>query len=47
MRLIQFDAPGPPDVMQYLDVPVPEPKTGEVLVRANAIGVHTGNSRGT
>jgi len=39
MRLIQFDAPGPPDVMQYLDVPVPEPKTGEVLVRANAIGV--------
>jgi len=39
MRLIQFDAPGPPDVMQCLDVPVPEPKAGEVLVRAHAIGV--------
>lgn len=39
MRLIQFDAPGPPDVMQCLDVPVPEPKAGEVLIRAQAIGV--------
>src|SRR5215469_16303650 len=37
MRLIQFDVPGPPDVLQCLDVPVPEPKAGEVLVRANAI----------
>jgi NADPH2:quinone reductase len=39
MRLIQFDAPGQPDVLQCLDVPVPEPKAGEVLVRAHAIGV--------
>lgn len=39
MRLIQFDAPGPPDVMQCIDVPVPEPKAGEVLIRAHAIGV--------
>jgi NADPH2:quinone reductase len=39
MRLIQFDAPGPPDVLQCLDVPVPEPKAGEVLIRAHAIGV--------
>src|SRR3974390_2022040 len=39
MRLIQFDAPGPPEVLQCLDVPVPEPKAGEVLVRAHAIGV--------
>jgi NADPH2:quinone reductase len=39
MRLIQFDAPGPPDVMQDLDVPVPEPKPGEVLIKAHAIGV--------
>ena len=39
MKLIRFDAPGPPDVLQCLDVPVPEPKAGEVLIRAHAIGV--------
>jgi NADPH2:quinone reductase len=39
MRLIQFNAPGSPDVLQCLDVPVPEPKAGEVLIRAHAIGV--------
>src|SRR5579862_1168366 len=39
MKLIQVDKPGPPGVMQLLDVPVPEPKPGEVLVRAHAIGV--------
>ena len=39
MKLIRFDTPGPPDVLQCLDVPVPEPKAGEVLIRAHAIGV--------
>ena len=39
MRLIQFREPGPPSVLQSLDVPVPEPKPGEVLIRAHAIGV--------
>jgi NADPH2:quinone reductase len=39
MRLIQFRAPGPPGVLQCLDVPIPEPKAGEVLIRAHAIGV--------
>lgn len=39
MRLIQFREPGPPAVMQCLDVPIPEPKSGEVLIRAHAIGV--------
>ena len=39
MKLIRFDAPGPPDVLQCLDVPVPEPQAGEVLIRAHAIGV--------
>jgi len=39
MRLIQFREPGPPAVMQCLDVPTPEPKSGEVLIRAHAIGV--------
>jgi NADPH2:quinone reductase len=39
MKLIQFEKPGPPGVMQVLDVPVPEPKPGEVLIKAHAIGV--------
>jgi NADPH:quinone reductase len=39
MKLIRFREPGPPSVLQCLDVPVPEPKPGEVLVRAHAIGV--------
>jgi NADPH:quinone reductase len=39
MKLIQFREPGPPSVLQILDVPIPEPKAGEVLVRAHAIGV--------
>ena len=39
MQLIQFREPGPPAVMECLDVPVPEPGAGEVLIRAHAIGV--------
>jgi NADPH:quinone reductase len=39
MRLIQFREPGPPGVLQCLDVPIPEPKPGEVRIRAHAIGV--------
>jgi NADPH:quinone reductase len=39
MQLIQFREPGPPSVMRCLDVPIPEPAPGEVVVRAHAIGV--------
>ncbi len=39
MKLIQFREPGPPSVLTCLDVPIPEPKPGEVLIRAHAIGV--------
>jgi NADPH2:quinone reductase len=39
MKLIQVQKPGPPGVMQLLDVAVPEPKPGEVLIKAHAIGV--------
>jgi len=39
MKLIRFREPGPPSVLQCLDVPIPEPGPGEVLVRARAIGV--------
>jgi NADPH2:quinone reductase len=39
MKVIQFREPGPPNVLQILDVPIPEPKPGEVLIRAHSIGV--------
>jgi NADPH:quinone reductase len=39
MKLILFREPGPPSVLECLDVPVPVPKAGEVLIRAHAIGV--------
>jgi NADPH:quinone reductase len=39
VKLIQVQKPGPPGVMQLLDVAVPEPKPGEVLIKAHAIGV--------
>jgi NADPH2:quinone reductase len=39
MKLIRFEVPGPPSVLQCLDVPIPEPQPGEVLIRAHAIGV--------
>jgi NADPH:quinone reductase len=39
MRLIRFSEPGPPGVLECLEVPTPEPKAGEVLIRAHAIGV--------
>jgi NADPH2:quinone reductase len=39
VKRIEVRQPGPPRVMQLLDEPVPEPKPGEVVVKAHAIGV--------
>jgi NADPH:quinone reductase len=39
MKLIQFRTPGPVSVLECLDVPIPEPRSDEVLIRAHAIGV--------
>jgi NADPH2:quinone reductase len=39
VKRIEVKKPGPPGVMELLDVPVPEPQAGEVLVKAHAIGV--------
>jgi NADPH2:quinone reductase len=39
MKIVQFKVPGPASVLDYVDVPTPEPKEGEVLVRAVAIGI--------
>lgn len=40
MKAIQVRANGGPEVLEYVDVPKPEPRVGEVLVRAEAIGVN-------
>jgi NADPH2:quinone reductase len=40
MRAVQFDRFGPPEVMQLVDLPVPEPGPGEVLLRVHAAGVN-------
>ena len=39
MKIVQFKTPGPASVLEYIEMPTPEPKAGEVLVRAQAIGV--------
>lgn len=39
MKIVQFKTPGPASVLEYVEVPTPEPGPGEVLVRAQAIGV--------
>lgn len=40
MKAIQVSQPGPPDAMQLVDLPVPEPKANEALVKIEAIGVN-------
>lgn len=40
MKAIQVSQPGPPDAMQLVDVPTPEPKANEGLVKIEAIGVN-------
>ncbi|MEU6139134.1 NADP-dependent oxidoreductase [Streptomyces sp. NPDC047081] len=40
MRAIRLHEHGGPEVLRYEDVPVPEPKPGEVLVRVHAAGVN-------
>jgi NADPH2:quinone reductase len=39
MRAIQLAKPGGPEVLDYVEVPKPEPKSGQVLIRIHAIGV--------
>lgn len=41
MKAVQIEKTGVPDVLQYkTDVPVPEPKDGEVLVKNEFIGIN-------
>ena len=45
MRAAVFDRYGPPDVVSLREVPDPQPKAGEVLVRVRAAGLNTGDWR--
>lgn len=40
MKAIRLHEHGDPEVLRYEQVPVPEPKPGEVLVRVHAVGVN-------
>ncbi len=40
MKAIQISRTGGADVLEHVELPTPEPKTGEVLVKAEAIGVN-------
>jgi NADPH2:quinone reductase len=40
MKVAYFDAPGPPSVIRYGELPTPEPKPGEVRVRVAAAAVN-------
>jgi NADPH2:quinone reductase len=40
MRAIEITQPGPPDVLQPCERPIPTPKAGEVLIKVQAAGVN-------
>lgn len=40
MRAIEITQPGPPDVLQLCERPVPELKAGEVLIKVHAAGIN-------
>lgn len=40
MRAVVVDRPGPPEVLQLRDLPVPPPEPGQVLIRVKAFGLN-------
>ena len=40
MKAIKFHQPGGPEVMQYEDVDLPAPASGEVTIRHTAVGLN-------
>ena len=40
MKAIQIHATGGPEVLQLVELPIPEPGPGQVLMRIEAIGVN-------
>lgn len=45
MKIARYTAYGEPETITFLDVPVPTPKAGEVLVRVHAAPVTAGDAR--
>jgi NADPH:quinone reductase-like Zn-dependent oxidoreductase len=45
MKAVRFDEYGGVDVLQVVDVPVPEPGPGQVLVRVKAAGINPGEAK--
>ena len=45
MKAVRFDQYGPVGVLDVRDVPVPEPGSGEVLVRVKAAGINPGEAK--
>ena len=46
MKAIVTHEHGNPEVLKYEDVPRPEPKEDQILIRVMAAGVATGHTRG-
>jgi len=40
MRAIEISHPGEPDVLVLVDRPMPEPGSGEVLIKVSAAGIN-------
>jgi len=45
MKAIQYHRFGGPEVLEYIDVPVPSPGAGEVLIETTAVGVNFADIR--
>lgn len=45
MKAIQYRSYGPPEVLEYVDLPEPAPQAGEVLVAVEAISVGPGDCK--
>ena len=45
MKAVRFDEYGTEDVLKVADVPVPEPGSGQVLVRVRAAGINPGEAK--
>src|SRR2546422_4712645 len=40
MKAVRIHAPGGPEVLKYEDVPEPQPKAGEAVVKVDAAGLN-------
>jgi NADPH2:quinone reductase len=43
MRAVQISTTGSAEVLAVVDIPIPEPRAGEVLVQIDSAGVNSGD----